>query len=89
MGSLINQAFKNAKKENTELQLCESAYEACEDTKAVVIGTEWNEFRGIDLLELKSLLKEPIVLDTKNILSIKKLNSIGFSYDNVGRKGIS
>ena len=36
------EAMHNAKKENIELHLCNSAYEACEDTKAIIIGTEWN-----------------------------------------------
>ena len=47
--------------------------------------TEWNEFRGIDLDELKLLLKTPILLDAKNIFSIEKLKSLEFKYDNVGR----
>ena len=50
--------------------------------------TEWNEFRGIDLVELKTLLKSPSLLDAKNILSIKKLKSLGFNFDNVGRNFI-
>jgi len=47
--------------------------------------TEWNEFRGMDLILLKKILKNPIVLDTRNILSIQKLNNLGFIFDNVGR----
>ena len=50
-----------------------------------IVMTEWNEFRGIDLAELKSLLKMPILLDAKNIFSIEKLKSLEFKYDNVGR----
>jgi len=50
-----------------------------------IVMTEWNEFRGIDLVELKSLLKMPILLDAKNIFSIEKLKSLEFKYDNVGR----
>ena len=55
---------------------------------ACVILTEWNEFRGIDLSELKTLLKSPILLDAKNIFSIKKLKSLKYSYDNIGRNSI-
>ena len=55
---------------------------------ACIIMTEWNEFRGIDLDELKLLLKTPILLDAKNIFSIKKLKSLEFKYDNVGRNNI-
>jgi len=50
-----------------------------------IVMTEWNEFRGIDLAELKSLLKSPSLLDAKNIFSVKKLKSLEFNFDNVGR----
>jgi len=52
----------------------------------VAIMTEWNEFRGMDLSLLKSVLKTPIVLDTRNLLSPNKLQELNFIYDNVGRK---
>ena len=55
---------------------------------ACVVATEWNEFRGIDLSELKTLLKSPILLDAKNIFSIKKLKNLEYSYDNIGRNSI-
>ena len=48
--------------------------------------TEWNEFRGMALEKLKSLMKSPILLDTRNIFSIEKLIELGFQFDNVGRK---
>ena len=52
---------------------------------ACIVMTEWNEFRGMNLAELKSLLKSPNLLDAKNIFSIEKLKSLEFNYDNVGR----
>ena len=92
-GAIINTydpvAMDNFKSLKYKINYFDNWQDAVKGADALILLTEWNEFRGIDLLELKSLLKEPIVLDTKNILSIKKLNSIGFSYDNVGRKGIS
>ena len=92
-GAIINTydpvAMDNFKSLKYKINYFDNWQDAAKNADALILLTEWNEFRGIDLLELKSLLKEPIVLDTKNILSIKKLNSIGFSYDNVGRKGIS
>ena len=48
--------------------------------------TEWNEFRGMDLSQLKELMSTPIVLDTRNILNISELKKLEFTYDNVGRK---
>ena len=58
---------------------------ACRDADAAAIMTEWNEFRGMDLLLLKSLLNSPTVLDTRNILNPKSLKELNFNYDNVGR----
>ena len=58
---------------------------ACRDADGVAIMTEWNEFRGMDLLLLKSLLNSPIVLDARNILNPKSLKELNFNYDNVGR----
>ena len=57
--------------------------------QALLLLTEWNEFRGIDLSKLKLLLKTPILLDSKNILSINDLHTLGFRFDNVGRKIIN
>ncbi|MBT4318733.1 MAG: UDP-glucose/GDP-mannose dehydrogenase family protein [Candidatus Marinimicrobia bacterium] len=92
-GAIINTydpvAMDNFKSLKYKINYFDNWQDAVRGADALILLTEWNEFRGMDLLELKSLLKEPRVLDTKNILSIKKLNSIGFSYDNVGRKGIS
>ncbi len=66
------------------------SWEECsKDVDAIVIMTDWNVFRGIDLKKLNSLMKTPIILDTRNILSVEKLNEFGFSYDNVGRVDIN
>jgi len=61
----------------------QSAVKECD---AVVIMTEWNEFRGMNLEELKELMFTPIILDTRNILNISELKRLEFKFDNVGRK---
>ena len=61
----------------------QSAVKGCD---AVVIMTEWNEFRGLNLEELKELMFTPIILDTRNILNISELKRLEFKFDNVGRK---
>ena len=58
---------------------------ACRDVDGIAIMTDWNEFRGMDLNLLKSLMKTPIVLDTRNILSVENLTELDFIFDNVGR----
>ena len=60
--------------------------DAVNEADCLVIMTEWNEFRGMDLQKIKDLMKSPKVLDCRNILSIDDLESLGFEYDNVGRK---
>jgi UDPglucose 6-dehydrogenase len=67
------------------LNYCDSWETACNNTDAIAIMTEWNEFRGLSLGELKSIMKSPTILDTRNILSMEKLKEHGFKYDNVGR----
>ena len=79
------EAMKNAKKENTELQLCESAYEACEDTKAIIIGTEWNEFRALDFLKIKESSKNLFIFDLRNIYNAKEIKDLGFQYFGTGK----
>ena len=64
---------------------CKTWKEAVKDTDAVAVMTEWNEFRTMDAKTLKNLMKSPIILDTRNILSRKELQKNGFSFDNVGR----
>ena len=79
------EAMKNAKKENTELQLCNSAYVACEDTKAIIIGTEWNEFRALDFLKIKGSSKNLVIFDLRNIYNAKEIKNLGFQYFGTGK----
>ena len=68
-----------------QITYCKTWEEAVKDTDAVAVMTEWNEFRTIDAKTLKNLMKSPIILDTRNILSRNELQKNGFSFDNVGR----
>ena len=79
-------ASQNFKLHYPEINYFHSWQIAVKEADACMILTEWNEFRGIDLTELKGLMKSPIVLDTKNILSMLNLEKLDFKYDNVGRK---
>ena len=71
-----------------DLNYLHSWEETCDDVDAMVIMTEWNEFRGMNLKKLKKVMKTPLVLDTRNILSMDKLSEYGFQFDNVGRKTV-
>ena len=92
-GAIINTydpvAMNNFKTLKYKINYFDNWENAVEGADALLILTEWNEFRGIDLSKLKTLLKTPVVLDSKNILSIHNLHFLGFTFDNVGRKLIN
>jgi len=79
-------AMDNTKKILPNLTYCQDEYETVRDSDALVIVTEWNQFRNLDLLKIKKLLKSPILLDLRNLYDPATLKSLGFIYEGVGRK---
>lgn len=67
------------------LVLVDNPYDALQDADALLILTEWNEFKQADLEKVKSLLKKPIIIDGRNIYDPKKMAKLGFTYFGVGR----
>jgi len=67
------------------LKLVANAYEAARGADAVVILTEWNEFKELDLARLKKLMRAPVLLDARNIYDGAKLRGLGFTYQGIGR----
>jgi UDPglucose 6-dehydrogenase len=63
-----------------------SAYEACDGADAVVLMTEWNQYRALDLDEVKARLKTPIFIDLRNVYTPEQMRAAGFEYYGVGRK---
>ena len=79
-------AIPDAKLElNGTVHYCDSAYAAAEGVDALVVGTGWPEFRGLDFDRIKHLLKRPLIVDTKNLLDSTRLRTMGFEYVGVGR----
>ena len=68
-----------------ELKACPDAYEACSGADALVIGTEWNQFRKLDLARVKELLRRPVIVDLRNSYEIEPMREAGFTYVGVGR----
>ncbi len=64
---------------------CKKSYEACDDADALVLVTEWNEFREPDFERVKKLLRRPVVFDGRNIYNPETLKELGFAYFGVGR----
>jgi UDPglucose 6-dehydrogenase len=60
--------------------------EAIEGADAIIIATEWEEFKAMDLVKVKDLLKTPIIIDLRNILESTDLEINGFKYYSVGKK---
>ena len=71
-----------------DLEIKESVWEAVDGADLTVILTEWNELRGLSLPMLKEKMKQPFVVDARNILNIDELKLLGFTYRNMGRSKI-
>jgi UDPglucose 6-dehydrogenase len=68
-----------------KMQYADSVYEAAKDADAVLILTDWKEFAAIDLAELKSTVRFPIVIDGRNLFTPQQMHDHGFTYVSVGR----
>jgi UDPglucose 6-dehydrogenase len=79
-------AMENTKKIFPDLTYCQDEYDTAEETDALIILTEWNQFRNIDLSKIKKLLKTPVLVDLRNLYEPEKVKSLGFIYEGVGRK---
>jgi UDPglucose 6-dehydrogenase len=68
-----------------DITYCKDPYDAVKGANALVIVTEWNQFRNLELDRLKKLLREPYFFDLRNIYDPQKLKHKGFNYSCVGR----
>ncbi len=78
-------AMDEAKKELPDIDFAENEYEAIENADALVIVTEWNQFRALDMERVKDLLNEPKIVDLRNIYEPADMKELGFEYVGVGR----
>jgi UDPglucose 6-dehydrogenase len=79
------EGMAEAQKLLPELVYCRNAYEAAEGADALVLLTEWNEFRALDLTRVGRLLAAPLVIDLRNIYQPAEMAAAGLSYVSVGR----
>jgi UDPglucose 6-dehydrogenase len=79
-------SMKEAKKILPRVKYCEDSYDAVKGADALVIVTEWNQFRNLDLDRIRKLLKKPYFFDLRNIYDPQKLREKGFRYFSVGRE---
>ena len=67
------------------LHFSEDSYDAAEGVDALIVATEWSVFRSPDFSRLKSLMRQPLIFDGRNIYDHKKMEAQGFSYQSIGR----
>jgi len=80
------EAMKEMRKYYPQITYVASTEDAAKGADALIIMTEWNEFRNLDLNYLKSVMKNPIMIDARNIYDPQKVQAVGFIYDCIGRK---
>lgn len=78
-------AIDNAKKIFPQIQYSSNAYDTAEDSDALVIITEWNEFKLLNLERLKERMKRPIIFDGRNMYDPQRMKRLGFEYHCIGR----
>jgi UDPglucose 6-dehydrogenase len=80
--------MEQAKPQLPSIDYCTSAYAAAEGAHAIVIATEWEQFRALDLARLKSTMALPVIVDLRNIYRADEMKRAGFRYVAVGRAGV-
>ena len=79
------EGMSEAKKLLPMVHYCDDAYDTMVEADALVLLTEWNEFRGLDLARVKQLLRTPVVIDLRNIYQRQDMADAGLTYHSVGR----
>ena len=88
-GALIRaydpEAIENAKNAAPEIGYADNAYDVADGAEALIVCTEWDEFKNLDLPRIKSLMRTPIIFDGRNLFNPEQLTQLGFKYFGVGR----
>jgi len=82
-------AAEHARQVLSNVDFCKNVYDTAKGCDALVIMTEWPEFKKMSLSRIKKLLKHPIIVDGRNIFDAKKMKQLGFKYTDVGRPVIA
>jgi UDPglucose 6-dehydrogenase len=79
------QAMENARLFFKDITYCADAYETAEGADALVLATEWNVFRALDFERVKKGMRQPVLVDLRNVYDISRMRHLGFTYTSVGR----
>jgi UDPglucose 6-dehydrogenase len=77
--------MEQAKHELPDITYCDDAYACATGADALVIVTEWEQFRALDLTQLKGKMKQPVIVDLRNVYRPEEMEKAGFAYESVGR----
>ncbi len=78
-------AMPGAAQINPEMRLAEDPYELAQGVDALLLCTEWDEFKNLDMVRIKSVMAQPILVDGRNIYDPTQMQALGFTYRGVGR----
>ncbi len=79
------QAMELAAQQLKRVELCESPYTVAEGADALILATEWNEFKALDFERIHQLMRQPIIVDGRNLYDPERMRALGFTYYGVGR----
>ena len=71
---------------NKTVTFCNDAYSASKGSDCLLVLTDWDEFKELDFLKIKKLLKRPVILDGRNIYDPQEMRKLGFTYESIGRR---
>ncbi len=78
-------AMENARRVLPEVELVNNAYEVADGADGLILVTEWNEFKNMDLKQVKTLMNTPILIDGRNVYDPVEVREVGFQYRGIGR----
>ena len=79
------EAMENAKKEIKNIEYCQNAYEVAENIDLLILVTEWNVFKEIDMEKVKNSMNQANLIDCRNIYNPNEIRELGFNYLSIGR----
>ncbi|CAG5072002.1 UDP-glucose 6-dehydrogenase [Dyadobacter sp. CECT 9623] len=83
------EAMENVKRLIPEITYCHTAYAALDDADALMIFTEWPQFRTPDFTKMGKLLKEKVIFDGRNLYELDQMRDLGFTYYSIGREALN
>ena len=82
-------AMETAAKLMPKVTYCDDAYEVANGSDALILVTEWDEFKALDMREMASLMSHPVIVDSRNLYDPEEMAQAGFVYEGIGRRGVS